>query len=621
MSDPHLAFAAPFAAPQDAVPRRRLGQILMEDGLLSAPDLARALTRQAHLAAPLGEILVAEGAVTETAVLHALARQQGLHMADLHTDAPDPALARLVPASVWLRHAAIPWARLGPVITVACTRPDRIDALRADLPPGFPPVLPVVAPQPQILSAIGQIFRDELGLRAEARVPAAYSCRNWRPARPKALAAALAMAAALMLIWPATTFAVLSLLAVLSLAAITMLKLLGLVSEVRTRLWPDPAQPTGPHRLPRISVIVPLYRETEIATALLRRLQRLTYPKALLDIILVLEEKDDATRTAIARADLPVWFRVVEVPDIGRITTKPRALNFALDFCRGDIIGIWDAEDAPAPDQLDDIARHFAAAPPDVVCLQGVLDYYNPRANWLARCFTIEYASWFRVILPGIGRLGFVLPLGGTTLFIRRDALEAMGGWDAHNVTEDADLGLRIARFGWRTQAIATVTEEEANCRPWAWVRQRSRWLKGFMVTWAVHMRSPRRLLADLGWKRFLGVQAFFIGTLSQFLLAPVLWSFWLIVAGLPHPAEPVLGPGVMTALLVLFLLTEAVNLTVGLIAVSGPRHRFLAPWVLSMPLYYPLGALAAYKALWELFLRPFWWDKTQHGKSPADAG
>lgn len=468
MSDPRLAFATPFAAPQDLVPRRHLGQILVEEGHLSAPDLAAALARQAHLAAPLGEILVADGTVTEAEVLRALARQQGLHIADLQTDAADPGLARLVPASVWLRHSAVPWTRLGPVVTIACARPDRIDALRADLPPGFPPVLPVVAPPHQILSAIGRIFRDELGLRAEARVPATYSCRNWRPARPKALAAALGLAAALMLIWPATTFATLSLLAVLSLAAITTLKLMGLLSEARHRLWPTPDPPSVPVRLPRISVLVPLYRETEIATALLRRLQRLSYPKALLDILLVLEEKDDATRAAIARADLPLWFRVVEVPDIGRITTKPRALNFALDFCRGDIIGIWDAEDAPAPDQLDDIARHFAAAPPDVVCLQGVLDYYNPRANWLSRCFTIEYASWFRVILPGIGRLGFVLPLGGTTLFIRRDALEAMGGWDAHNVTEDADLGLRIARFGWRTQAISTVTGEEANCRPWA---------------------------------------------------------------------------------------------------------------------------------------------------------
>ena len=621
MSDPRLALAAPTVAPRRSVQRPLLGHLLVEDGHLAPEGLARALEAQLRMNVPLGEILVAEGLLDEDTVLRALARQQEVHLADLEAEAPDEGLARLVPASVWLRHSAIAWHRVGPAIVVACARPDQIDALRADLPRDFPPILPVLASQGQIQQALARIFREELGLRAEARVASVYSCRSWRPTRPLALLAALALTALAALVWPHHVMAVLCMLAVLSLVSITTLKLAGLLGQGWARLRPAPPPLPAHVRLPRISVLVPLYKETEIAGALLTRLKRLSYPKALLDVVLVLEEKDDQTRAAIAGTDLPLWMRVIEVPDIGCLTTKPRALNFALDFCRGDIIGIWDAEDAPAPDQLEVIARHFAAAPPDVVCLQGILDYYNPRANWLSRCFTIEYASWFRVVLPGIGRLGLVLPLGGTTLFVRRDALEAMGGWDAHNVTEDADLGLRIARFGWRTQTVPTMTAEEANCRPWPWVRQRSRWLKGFMVTWAVHMRHPRRLLADLGWKRFLGVQAFFLGTLGQFLLAPVLWSFWLVLAGLPHPADPILEGRVVATLFVLFLASEAVNAVIALAAVSGPRHRFLIPWIVTMPLYYPLGALAGYKALWELFLRPFWWDKTQHGKSPADAG
>jgi cellulose synthase/poly-beta-1,6-N-acetylglucosamine synthase-like glycosyltransferase len=248
-----------------------------------------------------------------------------------------------------------------------------------------------------------------------------------------------------------------------------------------------------------------------------------------------------------------------------------------------------------------------------------MLDYYNPHANWLARCFTIEYASWFRVILPGIARLGLVVPLGGTTLFIRRDAILEMGGWDAHNVTEDADLGLRIARFGKRTEVIPTATWEEANCRPWPWIKQRSRWLKGFMVTWAVHMRHPGRLLRDLGWWRFMGVQAFFAGTLAQFLFAPVLWSFWMIPLGLTHPMSASVPAGLVMGFGGLFLLTEAVNLAVALLAVSGPRHRFLLPWAFTMPFYFPLGVIAVYKALYEVFLKPFYWDKTRHGQSPAE--
>ena len=195
-------------------------------------------------------------------------------------------------------------------------------------------------------------------------------------------------------------------------------------------------------RLPKVSILVPLFRETEIAHALIARLTRLTYPKCLLDVILVMEEEDETTRKTLAAIDLPPWIRPVIVPD-GSPRTKPRAMNYALDFCQGDIIGIFDAEDAPDPDQITIVARRFQTAPPDVVCLQGVLDYYNPRQNWLARCFTIEYATWFRLMLPGLARLGFAIPLGGTTLYFRRDVLEELGGWDAHNVTEDADLGFR----------------------------------------------------------------------------------------------------------------------------------------------------------------------------------
>ena len=253
--------------------------------------------------------------------------------------------------------------------------------------------------------------------------------------------------------------------------------------------------------------MVPLLRESEIAETLVKRLSRLTYPKALLDVVLVLEEGDATTRATLERTELPKWMRVIEVPASDGLTTKPRALNYALDFCRGSLIGIWDAEDAPAPSQIEDVVEHFHHADEDVVCLQGILDYYNPRANWMARCFTIEYATWWRLVIPGIAKLGLVVPLGGTTLFFRRDKLIELGGWDAHNVTEDADLGVRLARAGYRTEIIPTVTMEEANCRVWPWVRQRSRWLKGFAITWAVHMQKPRQTLKDLGLYRFLGLQ------------------------------------------------------------------------------------------------------------------
>ena len=264
------------------------------------------------------------------------------------------------------------------------------------------------------------------------------------------------------------------------------------------------------------------------------------YPADLLDVILVVEADDQITRDALARSELPLWMRVITVPN-GSVKTKPRALNHALDYARGAIVGIYDAEDAPDPDQLQKVVAQFQRSGPEVACLQGVLDYYNPHTNWLSRCFTIEYAGWFRLILPGIARMGLVVPLGGTTLFFRRSVLEELGAWDAHNVTEDADLGLRLARHGYRTDLVATTTHEEANCRTVPWIKQRSRWIKGYMMTWAVHMRRPGLLWRQLGPWRFVGVQVLFLGTIAQFLLAPVLWSLALVPLGVAHPALAVL--------------------------------------------------------------------------------
>jgi cellulose synthase/poly-beta-1,6-N-acetylglucosamine synthase-like glycosyltransferase len=265
------------------------------------------------------------------------------------------------------------------------------------------------------------------------------------------------------------------------------------------------------------------------------------------------------------------------------------------------------------------VARKFNRCGPQVVCLQGALDYYNPRSNWIARCITIEYASWIRIVLPGLARLGLVLPLGGTTLFIRRDALERLGRWDAHNVTEDADLGVRICRAGLRTEMVRTTTYEEANCRPWPWIKQRSRWLKGFMMTYLVHMRSPRRLLINLGWKRFIGFNAFFLGTAGQFLLAPFLWSFWLLLLGFGHPGQAYFPAWLLLMMLGVQILYEATSAIIGTFAALRSRRPWLLAWIPTMPLYFPLGAAAGYKALYELMRRPFFWDKTQHGQAGED--
>jgi glycosyltransferase XagB len=263
------------------------------------------------------------------------------------------------------------------------------------------------------------------------------------------------------------------------------------------------------------------------------------------------------------------------------------------------------------------VVQRFAELGPEVACLQGILDYYNTDSNWLSRCFTLEYATWFRVILPGLQRLGLVVPLGGTTLFLRRPAIEQVGGWDAHNVTEDADLGLRLVRHGFRTELIDTVTQEEANARALPWIKQRSRWLKGYAVTWAVHMRNPARLWRDIGPWRFLGVQVLFLGTLSQFVLAPLLWSFWLIPFGVAHPVLDILPGGIVMWIGIFFLFSELIGIVVAAIAARRAGKSALMLWAPTLQFYFILASFAMYKALIEIVTRPYYWDKTVHGIFP----
>ncbi|WP_300056270.1 glycosyltransferase family 2 protein [uncultured Roseobacter sp.] len=625
MNTLRLVVTEPVPEPDLAAPAisyEPIGRMLVERGKIGPTDLEHALKIQGHVDAPLGEIMVSEGLLDKRDVLEALAGQCHAQEADLDLEPPTAKIAATLPAEVCLRHGVIPWKRDGLRILVATSSPADFAALCQTMKRRGLSLFPVIVDELQIQSHLSRLYGDELAQKAEVRVPEAESCRTWGARVQQRSLWAGAVCAALiaaLVVAPAWTITIAVLWALLTLAMTTAMKgaaFFAQLTQPPARHVSAESLKTGRFRLPRVSVLVPLLKEKEIAGQLIARLSRLTYPKSLLNVVLVLEEGDATTRETIARTELPDWMSVIEVPGAGSLTTKPRALNYALDFCRGSIVGVWDAEDRPEVDQIERVVTRFHAAPNNVVCLQGVLDYYNSRTNWLSRCFTIEYATWWRVVLPGIAKLGMVLPLGGTTLFFRRDALEKLGGWDAHNVTEDADLGIRLARHGYVTELLPTVTHEEATSQVWPWVRQRSRWLKGFMITYFVHMRHPRQLLRDLGVKRFLGVQTLFLATFSQFAAAPLLWSFWLTFAGVTHPVELTLGVQAVWTLAGLFIVSELLSLAMGLYAVSGRAHRHLTPYVPTMMVYFTLGAVAAYKALWEMIRAPFFWDKTQHGVS-----
>jgi cellulose synthase/poly-beta-1,6-N-acetylglucosamine synthase-like glycosyltransferase len=377
--------------------------------------------------------------------------------------------------------------------------------------------------------------------------------------------------------------------------------------------------------LPPYTVLVPLHREGEVLPVLLERLGRLRYPAGKLQILLLIEEDDAETRTALdavaaGPGGLAPQFEQVLIPPDGP-RTKPKACNVGLARAAGELCVIYDAEDRPDVDQLRKAVLAFRDQSDRVVCVQAELQYWNPWTNWLTRCFAAEYATNFSLFLRGLDRHRLAIPLGGTSNHFRTDALRDLGGWDPYNVTEDADLGIRIARRGWDVRMMQSVTEEEANSRLGNWIRQRSRWIKGYMQTWLVHMRNPWRVWRELGTRRFVAFHLAVGFSTVTTLVNPWFWALTLVyLATGPSHIEPffpgwVLYLGVATMLLgnVMMMYTLMIG------CMERGLHRAVRA-MLSVPLYWGLMSLAAYKALFQL-LRPsrrHYWELTVHGLVPA---
>jgi len=385
----------------------------------------------------------------------------------------------------------------------------------------------------------------------------------------------------------------------------TGLRLLGLLSERFVRRKPRTFTDDW---LPVYTIVVALYREATSVRGLVAALRALNYPVEKLDIKLVLEPDDHETREAVARLRPGPPFEVIVAPP-GGPRTKPKALNAALPFARGKFVAVYDAEDRPEPDQLRLALEAFVAGDQRLACVQARLTIDNSRDSWLSRLFTAEYAGLFDVFLPGLAAWRLPLPLGGSSNHFRTVVLRESGAWDPYNVTEDADLGMRLARFGYRTAMILSSTYEEAPARFRPWLKQRTRWFKGWLQTWLVHMRSPRQLIRELGWSGFAVFQLMVGGT----VLAALVHS--LFAAAMLIQLAPGNGPISMTSLH--FVVFVGGYLVSGVLGTMGLARRGLlgCAWaLLLMPLYWLMLSLAAWRAFYQLLRDPYRWEKTEHG-------
>lgn len=588
-----------------------VGWLIANNKISYAQAEAATQTAQA-LGADLSDILAKEYGLNAEVIAGAIAAEVGAKTINPAIAPPDPLLVAEFNPLTAIRLRLLPWRRVCGETIILAANPKQFRDNKAVLTATFGRVRLAITTGDQLNTAIEACFGSHLARNAELRLPDVQSSRSWNSAQIVRKVLKLCFVfVCLALLSIEMTIGLMVAITFLSLSLITLQTMAAIIASRSYR--PPKMSVTASEKLPTITLLVPLFKETKIAGHLIERLQALEYPKSLLDVCLVLEASDTTTLSTLESVNLPPWIRTIQVPD-GEVKTKPKALNYALNTASGSIIGVYDAEDAPARSQLMIVAKTFERAPSHVGCLQGTLDFYNSDANWLTKCFTIEYAAWFRVVLPGLSKLGFPVPLGGTTIFFRRDALDKLGAWDAHNVTEDADLGIRLARKGFKTEFIPTVTEEEANGRLWPWVKQRSRWLKGYAMTYAVHMRQPVQLLRELGPWQFCGFQILFLGTLLQFFFAPILWTLWIAPFIGSATLTNAIGPQLWIALISISVTCTLVNLYVSWLGLKRAKKVNIAPWALTMFAYFPLATWAIYKGLWELITRPFYWDKTEHG-------
>jgi len=369
----------------------------------------------------------------------------------------------------------------------------------------------------------------------------------------------------------------------------------------------------GPE-LPTYTILVPLYKEHGIVAKLISNLNRLDYPQNKLQIILLLEEDDKQTIAEIRSNVLPSHFETLILPD-SQPKTKPKACNEGLRRAIGEFTVIYDAEDRPEIDQLKKAVVCFRKVSRRVVCVQAKLEYFNPYTNWITKFFSAEYATYFNLILPGLGQLGMPVPLGGTSNHFRTRTLLELGGWDGFNVTEDIDMGIRIARRRLRVKLMDSVTWEEANSHLGNLIRQRSRWKKGGMVTYFVHMRNPIQLYQELGFVNFFAFQVIVLTTPLTLLVNPIFWTMTIIYELTNASFIQSLYP---LPIFYLGIFSIALgNILFVLYVMTGCKVRGLygnIKWMVLAPLYWGILSLATWKALWQMITRPHYWEKTNHG-------
>ena len=623
-----------------------LGQTLLDDGEITQDQLDSALKRHDREGGHLGQQLVLEGALSRIDLAEALARQWSTPRVDLVVEPPDPQLLLAVGYPEVLREGWTPW-RMHDRHLIVATTVEPHEALRQRAKELFHATTVEFRTTTawDIWRAVEAVHRDRLLFESAEQLAqerplasAAPGLTWWQKLLPMILLAILVIG---FLLEPRTTFVVLITGANLTFASAILFKTMAAVlgpmrhRRLTRNRWAEmqlreerglPPMWRGRQRdadLPTYTILIPVYKEANIVEKVLTNIGSLDYPKSKLDVLLLMEA-DDAETIAVAKAmNPPDYVRLIVVPP-GSPQTKPRACNYGLAFAKGEFVVIFDAEDRPDPGQLrmavqvfarDDFEREAGIsrkAPLAVV--QASLHYFNADYNVLTRMFAIEYAHWFEAMLPGMGEAGIPLPLGGTSNHFRTTTLRSMGAWDPYNVTEDADAGLRAAVLGYRVEVMNSTTGEEACAETRAWIKQRTRWIKGYMLTAAVNTRQPLRFARNAGPRGVITMVGLIMATPVAFLAYPLALAFTIVT----YVGVQIIGlnlPNWVSQMsITTFVFGNVLMIVSAGIAATWRYNWRIGIFAIFYPVYWLLHSVAAWRALFQVVRDPHKWEKTPHG-------
>jgi cellulose synthase/poly-beta-1,6-N-acetylglucosamine synthase-like glycosyltransferase len=600
----------------------RLGQLLLSIGLIDEGELAEALGLQARTGDRLGHTLLHMRVLDESDLARTLAEQLALPQFDVARFEPDPGALRLVPEPVARRHRLVPLAIREHILYLAMADPLDGDALAELREHTELPVRIVVTSRTSIEELLQRIYQRRYVQLATLdllnRSPEESAHR--RLSGPQTVIGVILLVVTLLLLLyaPIKTLIGFNIFSTLFYTSFSIYKFTLIARALRHDLelpvTEDDVLSLETRELPVYTVLVPLYREAAVVAKLVNSIAKLDYPPTKLDVKLLVEEDDAETLAKLQELDLPPYFKLVVVPD-SHPKTKPKACNYGLIQAEGKYVVIFDAEDRPDRDQLKKIVFAFGRAEARIVCIQCKLNYFNRTQNMLTRWFTAEYSHWFDLLMPGLDASDAPIPLGGTSNHFITEKLIELGAWDPYNVTEDADLGIRLHKAGYKTAIIDSTTFEEANSDLYNWIRQRSRWVKGYIQTWLVHMRHPIKLYRQVGWRSWWSLQFIIGGTFVSFLMNPVYWlltTLWVMTRA--HIIQQIFPSFVYYAGALGLFVGNFVFTYINVAGCVRRGHYDLVKFALLSPIYWALMSVGAWKGFVQLLYRPHYWEKTVHG-------